>query len=217
MPRRQKPRSAGRPPGPRNEQVRQQLLEAAHTLFLSYEFKAVSLRSIATQADVNPAMVNYYFGSKQGLYLAMVEQMISSMETALADLPAQSGQSVSAFAEAYMQLLAANPWWPNFIVREVLFGKEQFRRQIVERFDRSLARHLLGGIRAAVAGGAYRQDLDPALAAWSLMGMMVFPFLSSPIAENLLHTRAGKENVRQLIDHTNRLFLHGVLRQEVSP
>ncbi|MBL4819671.1 MAG: TetR/AcrR family transcriptional regulator, partial [Gammaproteobacteria bacterium] len=70
-----KGRTLGRPIGGDSEKVKQKLLDAARQLFISCEFKAVSVRQIAKSAGVNGAMVNYYFGGKRGLYLAMVEQV----------------------------------------------------------------------------------------------------------------------------------------------
>jgi AcrR family transcriptional regulator len=47
---------------------KEKLLKAAETLFATKGFKEVSVREIAACADVNSALVGYYFGSKQGLF-----------------------------------------------------------------------------------------------------------------------------------------------------
>ena len=209
-----KPRAKapGRPPRMQGDQVPQLLLEAARSLFLAYEFKAVSVRNIATQAGVNPAMVNYYFGSKQGLYLAMVEQMLASLQQSLQSLQGAQG-SIAEFVAAYMRFLSQNPWWPNFIVREVLYGKEQFRSQIAQRINQSMASRVVAGIKAEIDAGKFRADLDPELAAWSLMGMMVFPFLSTPLVKTILHKEIDQSNIASFIEHTCQMFLQGASRK----
>lgn len=203
----------GRPPGGNNEPVRQQLLDAAHSLFLSYEFKAVSIRRIADQAGVNPAMVNYYFGSKQGLYLAMVEQMLAVLEKSQLAMQGRGGNSVTDFISAYMEFLGNNPWWPIFVVREVLFGKEEFRSEIARRFNQSIAQNLLHSINKEVDSGHFRDSLEPRFAAWSLIGMMVFPFISGPLAQHILKFKMDDKNRQALARHTSELFLQGVLNQ----
>ncbi|MFM1894991.1 MAG: hypothetical protein RLZZ385_65 [Pseudomonadota bacterium] len=203
-------RPLGRPPGVNSDQVRQQLLAAARELFMGYEFKAVSVRRIAAQAGVNAAMVNYYFGGKQGLYLAMVEQMLESVQESVGKLRPDDGHSLEDFIAAYMHFLADNPWWPNFIIREVLFGKEAFRLRIVARMSEALARAVLDTIGGAVRAGEFRSDLNPQLAALSLMGMMVFPFLSRPNAEQMLNVKLTGAMIDELAVHTGRLFRHGV-------
>jgi AcrR family transcriptional regulator len=210
-------RGLGRPAGGDGEQVKQALLDAARQLFLSYQFKAVSIRQIAEQAGVNGAMVNYYFGGKKGLYLAMVDQVFSALEEPLQELHRHSGRSVTDFITAYMKFLAANPWWPNFIIREVLFGDEEFRQSIIEKFSVSFALGLTSAIGSEIESGRYRNDLQPELAVWSLMGMMVFPFLSRPIAQQLLQQNFNAEAVQALTSHTSRLFEEGVLNREALP
>lgn len=204
------PRVPGRPAGG-GDRVRQALLDAARQLFLNYQFKAVSVRQIAKVAGVNSAMVNYYFGGKKGLYLAMVDEVIGALEQPLQELDRHDRDSVHDFVSAYMHFLAANPWWPNFIIREVLFGADEFRRSIIGRFSQVFASRLIGAVSSEIASGNYRADLRPELATWSLMGLVVFPFLSRPIASVLLKSELDEATVELLIAHTCELFEHGVL------
>lgn len=186
-------------------------MQAAREQFLEKEFKAVSIRQIATAAGVNGAMVNYYFGSKQGLYLAMVDELISELETRLRSLHADGEHSVEEFCASYSQLLLENPWWPNFIVREVLFGQQETRDIILSKFAGQLAQRLRSSLASAIARGHYRQDLQPQLTALSLMSMTIFPFLAKPVIEGVLGIPVNKDSVDQLVDHTLKLFHHGVL------
>jgi len=48
--------------------VKDRLLDAAEGLFCERGFKGTSIRDIAAAAGCNIASVNYYFGSKEGLY-----------------------------------------------------------------------------------------------------------------------------------------------------
>jgi len=209
-------RGLGRPPGSGGERVREDLLAAARQLFLSYEFKAVSVRQIASQAGVNGAMVNYYFGGKKGLYLAMVEDVFRALEKPMKELNQHDPESVREFITGYMQFLAQNPWWPNFIIREVMFGDEEIRQSIIEKFSATFARGLINAVDGEIRSGRYRNDLEPELATWSLLGMMVFPFLSRPIARHLFDQDLDGGTVNKLIAHTCELFEHGVAKQEVG-
>ena len=58
----------GRRPG--QPDTREQILDSARTAFLERGYQAVSLRSIATDAQVDVALLSYHFGSKQGLFSA---------------------------------------------------------------------------------------------------------------------------------------------------
>src|SRR5688500_3822414 len=68
-------RRPGRPPADATS-LRERLLDAAVVCFTSDGIAAASLRSIAVAAGVTPAMVNYYFGSKERLLQAFVAERL---------------------------------------------------------------------------------------------------------------------------------------------
>ncbi|MGW5560036.1 TetR/AcrR family transcriptional regulator [Micromonospora sp. NPDC003944] len=61
-------RRTGRRPG--NPGTREAILDAARTAFADRGFDAASIRAIAGTAQVDPALVHHYFGSKDQLFLA---------------------------------------------------------------------------------------------------------------------------------------------------
>jgi hypothetical protein len=126
------------------------------------------------------------------------------------ELNQQNHESVREFVSGYMQFLAGNPWWPNFVIREVMFGEQEIRQSIIEKFSTTFARGLIDAVGDGVKSGRYRTDLEPELATWSLLGMMVFPFLSRPIARHLFHQDLNESTVDKLIAHTCDLFENGV-------
>ena len=72
---------------PRGEETRTRILNVALNLFGMKGFDAVSTREIAAAAAVPPPSLRYYFGDKQGLYVACLEHLQDSamefMEPAL--------------------------------------------------------------------------------------------------------------------------------------
>lgn len=202
--------SLGRPSGGDSERVRAELLQAARNLFLANEFKAVSVRQIAAAAGVNGAMVNYYFGGKQGLYLAMVEELLQRLQDSLADMGTGADMSIAAFSTQYCRLLAENPWWPNFMVREVLFSDGAIRSAIIEKMSTIFAPQLLQAVRREISQTHFRSDLDPRLTLLSLMGMTVFPFVAKPMVERVFEIPVDSDFAERLAAHNTQLFLHGV-------
>jgi AcrR family transcriptional regulator len=64
------------------------IIAVAEKLFGQRGVDATSVRDICSEADVNVAMINYYFGSKDGLFREMVEQRASFMRGKLEALVA---------------------------------------------------------------------------------------------------------------------------------
>ncbi len=58
------------------------LLDAAEALFLERGFAATSLRSVASRAEANLAATNYHFGSKQGLFEAVIHRRLTPINEA---------------------------------------------------------------------------------------------------------------------------------------
>ena len=61
----------GRRPGPSG--TREGIAQAARRQFAELGFDRTTIRSVAAEADVDPALVIHYFGSKHQLFLAAVE------------------------------------------------------------------------------------------------------------------------------------------------
>jgi len=70
------PRRAGRRPGD-PDVTRRAILAAARSQFGASGFDRATIRAIATEADVDPALVHHHFGSKQDLFAAAHEFPLS--------------------------------------------------------------------------------------------------------------------------------------------
>ncbi len=88
--------------------ARERILDTAEQLFAREGVMAVTLRSIASAADVNVAAVNYYFGSKEKLFEEMFLRRVAPLNeerlTRLQDCMARAGgrASLEAIVQAYV-------------------------------------------------------------------------------------------------------------------
>jgi len=121
-------------PSLRGESTRDALLDAATLVFARAGFGSANLREIAQAANVNPALIGYHFRSKEGLYLAVFERMVSQMrlalDPALASLdqllaePEGAGREQAlAFLLAFVEnmltyFVGEHPAWGELFVRE---------------------------------------------------------------------------------------------------
>lgn len=62
------------------------ILEAAERLFCESGYEATSTRQIAKEAAANMAMINYYFGSKEGVFMEIVSNRIADFKTQLSSI-----------------------------------------------------------------------------------------------------------------------------------
>ncbi|WP_374928555.1 TetR/AcrR family transcriptional regulator [Kytococcus sedentarius] len=89
-----------RGPRPAGADTRADILNAALELFSSRGYDAVSLRMVAREAGVDPALVNYYYGGKSALFVAAMrpeidEELLASFLDGLT--PQECGEQVIEF------------------------------------------------------------------------------------------------------------------------
>ena len=68
------------PEGMSADEPKKRLIEAGLDLFSKYSFDGASTRMLVERAEVNLASIKYYFGSKEGLYLAVAAHIVEEIE-----------------------------------------------------------------------------------------------------------------------------------------
>ena len=130
-------RRSGRRPG--NQDTKQSILESARTVFAEAGYDKASVRAIAAAAQVDPALIHHYFGTKEKLFLAAMNSPINPAEIiprAMAGPREQAGERLVALvlsvwdspagaaAVALMRSAMSNEWTARlmreFVVTQVL-------------------------------------------------------------------------------------------------
>jgi TetR/AcrR family transcriptional regulator, regulator of cefoperazone and chloramphenicol sensitivity len=98
----------------RGEDTRRRILETALEMFATHGYEGASTRLLAERAGVNLPAIQYYFGSKEGLYRAIISDIISHTEAHMAPLSlkmramlADPGISRAELLELLCQMLEA--------------------------------------------------------------------------------------------------------------
>lgn len=184
-----KPRTPGRPGG-KSADLRERLLDAAMACFVRQGIAATSLRDIAAEAGVTPAMLHYYYGDKPQLQEAMVHERLLPVAAAIQQRVEAAGDDVAATVAAFVNgitaAVAEHPWWPQLWVREVLCEGGALRDLLITRVAPGIARTVVARFAAAQARGSLNPDLDPRLLMTSLIGLTLFPAAGAPIWRSLL-------------------------------
>ncbi|MEN0020043.1 MAG: CerR family C-terminal domain-containing protein [Planctomycetota bacterium] len=85
-----------------------QLLDAAEALFSERGYKAVGIREIVDRAAANISAIKYHFGSKQGLYLAVIRRAMQRPEARAAwdafDPPPESSADAAVAIAIFQRL-----------------------------------------------------------------------------------------------------------------
>lgn len=193
-------RAPGRPAADAPDQ-RSAALDAALACFVRQGIAATSLRDIAREAGVTPALLHYYFGDRQQLLDAVVAERVVPAFLSVRERLARAGGDVAdivaAFVHGVTDAIARHPWWPQLWVREVLCEGGALRDLLVQRIAPDIARLLAGRFAAAQAAGRLNADLDPRLLLPTLVGLTMFPAAGAPIWRQVFDADdLGLEDVR---------------------
>lgn len=203
-------RRPGRPPADQAN-LRERLLDAAVECFKTTSIAATSLRSIALAAGVTPAMVHYYFGSKERLLEAFITERILPEIATLAASVRAAGEDPRALIAAFVRGLHAavgrRPWLPALWLREVIGEQGALREMLFKHVAERVPRVLVQRFAALQKEGAVSADLDPRLLVVSLVGLTLFPLAAQSVWRPLLG--AHDVDVPALEKHTLALLDHG--------
>jgi len=170
------------------------ILAAARTVFHKKGFTATRTRDIAKEADMNLALLNYYFKSKKKLYeLIMFETLTSffqAMGMVFNDETFTLEKKIQLVAAKYIDVIIAEPEIPHFIVSEV----RNHGAVILEKMQGAgmiLQSNFIKQYREAVKSGKISEP-NPLHFLMNMLGLIVFPFISSPLIKKI-----GKLSDRQ--------------------
>src|SRR5512138_2886976 len=103
-----------------NKQV--QIMETAEILFAEKGFNGTSVRDIAEKANVNLAMISYYFGSKDKLLEALFEYRGENYKlklgTILEDKKLTSMEKMETLIDHYIDKIMQQQCFSRIMVRE---------------------------------------------------------------------------------------------------
>lgn len=150
------------------------ILNVAERMFSDLGFDGASTRMISGEAGVNMAMLNYYFGSKEGLFLAIFERKISSFQTLLQNIgndeSITSWDKLERCIDTYVERIVVNNCFQKLINREVSISK---RSDLTDKITNMLMVNVLElkkifdeGIR----NGSFQKDTDTQLLTATIFG-----------------------------------------------
>lgn len=103
--------ASGRKPDGRRARTSRAILDAAATLFFERGLQRTTIDEIAEAANVSVGSVYVHFGSKEGLYLALVEHAIELSESYTSKAPDDPSplRRVMNLGEAYVEFALNEP------------------------------------------------------------------------------------------------------------
>ena len=194
-----------------NKQAQQKakLIAAAEALLCEKSYPHTTIREIAQRSGVNSAMVSYYFTNKEGLFIALLEEMSKKHFTQMKAI-SQSNNPVKALITTLLAMLNNNNGLARLIHSEFIEGNSAISQAFIARFPKKMATFLPTLI---LKNTPIKDELKAKYAAFSLVTMIITPFINKSIRQSAW--KISDEELKSPLwgEHIYQQFMFGCTAQ----
>jgi AcrR family transcriptional regulator len=204
----------------KNVNVKHRLLQASIHLFADRGFDGVAVDEIVAEAGVNKRMVYHYFGSKEGIYSAVLEQAYEGLRASEEKfftprtMSSKPRKAVKDLVRLYFDFLRRNPDFVRLLLWENLQRGTHIGKTGPNVTKSPMLAHLQTLLDAGVAAGSFRRNLDARLVLVSLIGLCLVYFSNR---HTLARTVGLDVSVPQIMNNaievTTSIFLVGICKR----
>ena len=176
-----KPRKPGRPRGSKPDAAkREQLIDIALRLFSQQGIGRTSLNAIAREAGVTPAMLHYYFNSREQLLDVMIEERFLPLRAQISgvfgDHPDEPVKALTAMVKTLSAIAAEHEWFAPLWMQEVIGEMPVLRQHMHARFGDDKYHATLAMVKRWQAEGKINPHLSAELLFTTLLSLVLVPF-----------------------------------------
>ncbi|MCX6138168.1 MAG: TetR/AcrR family transcriptional regulator [Ignavibacteriales bacterium] len=206
------------------QDTREKIITAALEIFASRGKHGARMEEIASKADVNKALVYYYFNSKDNLFrevlMLIMDHMYRSILEMANKLEANTENPLDRIRRmvlSHFEAFSKNEAYAKVFIQAVAVDPEDVQEALSRlRKDHSWmnSKMLTGFLEEGKKSGFFR-DIDTQQVLISVMGMNMIHFIGRPMAKALfeLPVEDDEKFVKERGESILDLLLYGILNQ----
>jgi AcrR family transcriptional regulator len=190
------------------------LLDAAIACFAENGFDRASLRMIAERAGVDVALISYRYGSKLGLWTAVVDAVATEALARVDAWPQEHRdltpeQTLRRLCRDLVKLIEKRPLFAQILTNELMLGGEVERKELIaERMARPVSARISAYLRQVVGTANTKTALKFELSLLLAMSTIGFAVSTRDFLSKLtLEPHEPEEFMRELEDLLMRMIL----------
>ena len=208
-----KNKKVGRPK--KDQDKRSRLIKAANKLFVQSDYDKVSIRAIAAEAEVDSALIRYYFQSKIGLFTAMMQEMIDPISTQLKNInQSVSNNSPAELLSTYYRIMSNNPDFPKMIFKIASMPQTTQHNELKEILSDLIHPKNIKLFSKMNQEGMLKEGVDPTCMLVSFFSLMIFPFLMPNFFKQALQIEITPDFMTQLAQQNSQLLHQGIINSQ---
>lgn len=173
-----------------------EILQVAEQLFAEDGFDGTSVRDIAKKANVNIAMISYYFGSKEKMLEALIVNRISDMRLQLENLHNENispSAKIDKLIELFISRINKNRCMYQIIHFEFSTKKRELKFEKFTEMKKENLKTLESIIQEGQKTGEFQKDINVALITPVIMGTFFHFHMNKPLYVDLFNLKTEEE------------------------
>ncbi|MCB0837359.1 MAG: TetR/AcrR family transcriptional regulator [Bacteroidetes bacterium] len=170
----------------KEENTKERILEAARKIFHQKGLSGARMSEIAEAAEINKAMLHYYFKTKQDLFdhvfLEAFKQIFPQV-ISIVGSDKNLDEKIREISSFYNQLLTEKPELPVFVLSSIQENADHFVETITQNIPNN-SMEIMGKLMMQIAAAHQKGEIraiDPRHLIINLVAMSIFPFAMKPL------------------------------------
>lgn len=172
------------------------IFDAAQIVFVEKGFDGARMQEIASMAGINKALLHYYYRTKEKLFNAIFEAVISKFVPKVLDY-IESDKSIlekiDFFIHSYIDILLRNPFIPHFVINEINRNPSHIAEMLGKHI---IGTDAFGKFSVLLKNEAHKgniRSIEPEQLMVNMLSLCIFPFVARPIIQGVFFNNDKKK------------------------
>lgn len=195
----------------KDSNTEEKILIAARQVFIEKGLAGARMQDIADRAEINKAMLHYYFKNKDMLFEVIFRETAGKLFPhfeKLMESDLNFFDKIRSIVSSYIEMIIQNPYLPLFVMNEMnknpeIGIKTFFEAQkpgFVKKFRESIEENMKTGLI---------QPINPVHLIMNMFSMCAFPFIAKPMIKLL--TGVEDEQFKNLMEQRKVLVAEFII------
>lgn len=173
----------------KSRHVELDIVNAARKVFREKGYKEATMRDIAAQANINMAMLHYYFRSKDNLFFIIFDESLkmlyNNIVEGISNPDLELFEKIKIITQEYITFFNDEPALPPFIIGEIIRNPEKVGQKILDNVktdnvfkifeDQLKLEHQKGVIK----------EISALALVLNILSLCIFPALTKPVMKEI--------------------------------
>ena len=195
----------------RNENTEEKIFNAAKKVFIVKGSSGARMQEIADEAGINKSLLHYYYRNKEKLFASVFKFTIAQfipdiLKTFTTD--DDFFTKIETFIHGYFDMMRKNPFIPMFILNELQKGNTGQTIAVLTNTGVNI-KEIEQIIENEIQKGNIKQ-VDAKNLIINILSLIIFPFVSRPLAEVLIFNK-NKKAFEEFLDQRKEIVTNLII------